>query len=320
MRQRSPCNDPTAQAGVQGCTRAAAPAPDLPRRAEHPLLRRRPSPTTTCPSTRTCTPPPASSCWPRRRTTSWRGGARRRPRLCCCFSFLFFSSQGVGGGGLGGRGQGCCSGAASRVAASHPMHTMHACAPPVCRRLSEEDFRYFRRLVIRIILSTDMAAHHDGVEEFAAALRLWGPDLAAWAPDKRAVALQVWRRCCCGCGGGGLPGLVAGAGQGRRAAPRACRCGCGAATCRRCWLRVPSCPSACRRRPFLQLLVHAADISNPARPLRYCCQWGHKVHEEFFVQGEGRRRRLWPAATFLSCGPGVLLCSLYCCLLCIPTR
>ncbi|EFN57910.1 hypothetical protein CHLNCDRAFT_34322 [Chlorella variabilis] len=81
-------------------------------------------------------------------------------------------------------------------------------------RLSEEDFRYFRRLVIRIILSTDMAAHHDGVEE------------------------------------------------------------------------VPSCPSACRRRPFLQLLVHAADISNPARPLRYCCQWGHKVHEEFFVQGD----------------------------------
>lgn len=36
----------------------------------------------------------------------------------------------------------------------------------------------------------------------------------------------------------------------------------------------------------LQLLVHAADISNPARPLRFSSQWGRKVHEEFFAQGE----------------------------------
>ncbi|KAL4858608.1 Calcium/calmodulin-dependent 3' [Chlorella vulgaris] len=91
-------------------------------------------------------------------------------------------------------------------------------------QMSLEDFRHVRRLIIRIILSTDMAAHHDSVDEFAASLRLWGPDLAAWAPDKRVVALQ--------------------------------------------------------------LLVHAADISNPARPLRYCCQWGHMVHEEFFAQGD----------------------------------
>ncbi|KAL4441504.1 hypothetical protein ABPG77_002008 [Micractinium sp. CCAP 211/92] len=91
-------------------------------------------------------------------------------------------------------------------------------------RLPAEDFRAVRRLVIRIILSTDMARHHDSVEDFTASLRLWGPDLRAWAPDKRAVALQ--------------------------------------------------------------LLVHAADISNPARPLRFSSQWGRKVHEEFFAQGD----------------------------------
>ncbi len=48
----------------------------------------------------------------------------------------------------------------------------------------------------------------------------------------------------------------------------------------------------------LQLVVHAADISNPARPLPLCRRWGQKVHEEFFAQGEGmrmqiRRRAAW---------------------------
>jgi hypothetical protein len=70
--------------------------------------------------------------------------------------------------------------------------TRNACTC-LCRRMSLEDFRHVRRLIIRIILSTDMAAHHDSVDEFAASLRLWGPDLAAWAPDKRVVALQVGR-------------------------------------------------------------------------------------------------------------------------------
>jgi hypothetical protein len=95
--------------------------------------------------------------------------------------------------------------------------TVHPHLPPSPRtsqrRLSLEDFRYVRRLVIRIILATDMAAHTDGVEEFAAALRLWGPALQAWAPDKRAVALQVRRGRRAGSlwcralrGGSGLPG------------------------------------------------------------------------------------------------------------------
>lgn len=70
-----------------------------------------------------------------------------------------------------------------------PPHSTTTTTTPC--RLSEEDFRCVRRLVIRIILSTDMARHHECVEEFTACLRLWGPYLAAWAPDKRAVALQV---------------------------------------------------------------------------------------------------------------------------------
>jgi hypothetical protein len=49
-------------------------------------------------------------------------------------------------------------------------------------------------------------------------------------------------------------------------------------------------------------LVHAADISNPARPLRFCRQWGHKVHEEFFAQGE--QRALFSLASWLRGGHG----------------
>ncbi|PRW56816.1 3, 5 -cyclic phosphodiesterase pde-4 [Chlorella sorokiniana] len=91
-------------------------------------------------------------------------------------------------------------------------------------RFSEEDYRFVRRLIIRIILATDMARHTDGLEDFAASLRLWGPDLGAWTPDKRTAALQ--------------------------------------------------------------LVVHAADISNPARPLPLCRRWGQKVHDELFAQGD----------------------------------
>ena len=91
------------------------------------------------------------------------------------------------------------------------------------RRLPPEDFCRLRRLVIHIILSTDMARHRDGLQEFGAALRRWGPDLGAWPPESRPLALQQ--------------------------------------------------------------LVHAADISNPARPLRFFREWGQRVHDEFFAQG-----------------------------------
>ena len=49
--------------------------------------------------------------------------------------------------------------------------------------------------------------------------------------------------------------------------------------------------AGCRPDPLgacccVQLMVHAADISHPARPLALCRRWGLKVHEEMFAQGE----------------------------------
>ncbi|KAI8814126.1 hypothetical protein BJ742DRAFT_896397 [Cladochytrium replicatum] len=40
------------------------------------------------------------------------------------------------------------------------------------------------------------------------------------------------------------------------------------------------------RRKMINLLLHAADISNAARPLSLCRKWAHLVAEEFFLQGE----------------------------------
>eukprot|EP00887_Chlorella_sp_A99_P006128 scaffold22.g6128.t1 len=57
--------------------------------------------------------------------------------------------------------------------------------------LCEDDFCVFRATVINIVLATDMARHHDMVREFAEEVRLWGPDLGAWPPAKRTLALQV---------------------------------------------------------------------------------------------------------------------------------
>ena len=174
---------------------------------------------------------------------------------------------------------------------AHERQLGPTAAPP--HRLSEEDFRCVRRLVIRIILGTDMARHHDSVEDFTAALRLWGPDLGAWAPDKRVVALQVGRWV----GGwvGGLRPPVLDAIEGREG-----RLGASASWYMLQWreagrprrLGIPAADRSlllpCSLPLFFrpQLLVHAADISNPARPLRHCCEWGRKVHEEFFAQGE----------------------------------
>ncbi|GAB4821974.1 hypothetical protein N2152v2_009020 [Parachlorella kessleri] len=91
----------------------------------------------------------------------------------------------------------------------------------------DSEYRYFRRLVVKIVLATDMAGHKGLVEEFTAHVRLWGGNLAAWPEDKRVVALQM--------------------------------------------------------------LLHSADISNPARPVQRCSSWGQKVHEEFFLQGDRER-------------------------------
>ncbi|KFM27377.1 Ribonuclease J [Auxenochlorella protothecoides] len=39
----------------------------------------------------------------------------------------------------------------------------------------------------------------------------------------------------------------------------------------------------------LQMLLHTADISNPARPLHHCMVWGRKIHDEMYKQGDLER-------------------------------
>lgn len=42
--------------------------------------------------------------------------------------------------------------------------------------------------------------------------------------------------------------------------------------------------------PFLELLVHGADISNPTKPEHIALKWTDRVLEEFFAQGDEERR------------------------------
>lgn len=41
--------------------------------------------------------------------------------------------------------------------------------------------------------------------------------------------------------------------------------------------------------PFLELLVHGADISNPLKPMTIACEWSDRVLQEFFLQGDRER-------------------------------
>jgi hypothetical protein len=44
-----------------------------------------------------------------------------------------------------------------------------------------------------------------------------------------------------------------------------------------------------RRHGALKMLLHCADISNPARPLKQCVEWGRRVQEELYGQGDRER-------------------------------
>lgn len=43
------------------------------------------------------------------------------------------------------------------------------------------------------------------------------------------------------------------------------------------------------RRGALRMVLHCADISNPARPLEHCTRWGMRVQEELYGQGDQER-------------------------------
>jgi calcium/calmodulin-dependent 3',5'-cyclic nucleotide phosphodiesterase len=44
-----------------------------------------------------------------------------------------------------------------------------------------------------------------------------------------------------------------------------------------------------RRNSALRMFLHCADISNPARPLEHCSEWGRRVQEELYRQGDKER-------------------------------
>ncbi len=46
----------------------------------------------------------------------------------------------------------------------------------------------------------------------------------------------------------------------------------------------------------MALTLHCADISNPARPLRYSKDWGARIVEEFCQQGDRERALGLPVA------------------------
>ena len=49
-----------------------------------------------------------------------------------------------------------------------------------------------------------------------------------------------------------------------------------------------------KRMLMLELILHAADIGNPARPLRSCKMWAERVMEEFYDQGDKEREHGLP--------------------------
>lgn len=61
--------------------------------------------------------------------------------------------------------------------------------------LSLDQFRFFRRTVIQIVLATDMAGHSELLQAFTANLKLLGPDIEAWGADQRNLALRMCVHC-----------------------------------------------------------------------------------------------------------------------------
>jgi hypothetical protein len=52
------------------------------------------------------------------------------------------------------------------------------------------------------------------------------------------------------------------------------------------------------KQEFLNILIHAADISNPTKPFEVYSQWADKVMSEFFAQGD-KEKELGLPCSFL---------------------
>ncbi len=50
------------------------------------------------------------------------------------------------------------------------------------------------------------------------------------------------------------------------------------------------------RRTLLNVMLHACDISNPAKPWALCKDWSDRISEEFFAQGDREKREALPVS------------------------
>jgi hypothetical protein len=107
---------------------------------------------------------------------------------------------------------------------AYGMHLLHEVDSCFISHLSKKQQISFRRLIISVILATDMACHMKTLEKFERCVKALGNDVSSWPEEERLVALQM--------------------------------------------------------------ALHCADISSPARPRPLSCIWGLRVQEEFCRQGD----------------------------------
>jgi hypothetical protein len=151
------------------------------------------------------------------------------------------------------------------------LYGLVAAAPEadVFAGLDEATWREVRRLVINCVLHTDMAQHFPMVSKLEVFLELRAPDVAASHAAQRAAlraAVRVVGAGADGAGGGAVAAYAA------AAAPLSCVFATGE-----------------ERALMLAAILHAADISNPARPPEVAARWADRVLAEFFAQGDAER-------------------------------
>jgi hypothetical protein len=153
------------------------------------------------------------------------------------------------------------------------LYGLVAAAPEadVFAGLDEATWREVRRLVINCVLHTDMAQHFPMVSKLEVFLELRAPDVAASHAAQRAALRAAARGASAGACAGGACGGAALA-YAAAAAPLPCVFATGE-----------------ERALMLAALLHAADISNPARPPEVAARWADRVLAEFFAQGDAER-------------------------------
>jgi len=177
--------------------------------------------------------------------------------------------------------------------------------------LLDSDYRFVRRTMVSLVLGTDMALHSDitkarrpcRVAAFAARPRLCRRRVRD-RPGRAAAAAPPGRRPGApgGSAGAVIPGPARGAPQDFAASadlpytlptlPYTAPPQDFAASARLFGADLAAWPPE-RRAALLQMLVHCADIGNPARPLRLSLAWTGRIVEEQLAEGD--RERAGPA-------------------------